>query len=396
MFKVRYLGFLIGLAITAFIGWSTYLYFFDTVSARLTLGGVESELVYAGDIKCTIQSDKKGEISLFLDEIPLASKYAVSASEEYPFSIPTKTVGNGQHTLKIEMTDSRFAKNRSVLMCDFFVDNQPLQAMLIKSEEVFKVFQGRTLRVQIQTNKELQSAVVNLFSRDYECFPESENSTVYETYIPIDCQEVPNEYLLTATLTDKVGNVLKLDSKVQVVMFPFKKHTLQVSEEKMKEEDAFGPDNQRCEEVLQELTDHSVRKKLWKGAFCAPMDIAKVTCEFGTIRTTQRKGRYAHRALDVINTPRSVVWAPQNGIIVLKERFTYTGNMVVIDHGWGILSIFCHLDDFAKINVGDAIVQGNPIGTEGKTGYATGYHLHWEMRVGNVPVDPMQWTRSAF
>jgi murein DD-endopeptidase MepM/ murein hydrolase activator NlpD len=135
---------------------------------------------------------------------------------------------------------------------------------------------------------------------------------------------------------------------------------------------------------------------LWRGLFCTPIDIIKTTCDYGTIRTTQRKGRYAHKAVDVINTPGCVVWAPQDGMIAMKERFAYTGNTIVIDHGWGIVSIFCHLEDFAKISVGDRIAQGNPIGTMGKTGYATGYHLHWEMRIGNTPVDPLQWTKTGF
>ena len=94
--------------------------------------------------------------------------------------------------------------------------------------------------------------------------------------------------------------------------------------------------------------------------------------------------------------PKSVVWAPQDGVVVMKARFAHSGNTVVIDHGYGILSMFFHLDSFAPIEVGETIKKGNPIGTLGKTGYATGYHLHWELRIGNVPVDPMEWTKPGF
>jgi murein DD-endopeptidase MepM/ murein hydrolase activator NlpD len=110
------------------------------------------------------------------------------------------------------------------------------------------------------------------------------------------------------------------------------------------------------------------------------------------VRTTQHKGRYAHKALDIINSPKSVVWSTQDGKVVLKDRFAFSGNTVVIDHGMGVLSLFFHLDNFADIKEGDKIAKGEPIGTIGKTGYADGYHLHWEMRVDNIPVDPMQWT----
>jgi murein DD-endopeptidase MepM/ murein hydrolase activator NlpD len=314
----------------------------------------------------------------------------------HPFIIPTRTVNNGAHTLRIDVTDTSFAKNKTTVEQKFFVDNQPLQAMLIIQEDVYKVFQGRTLHVQVQANKEIQKAVVKVLSNEYECFPESAHSMIYETFIPVQCEENPNEYLMNVAVIDKVGNVVNLENKIQVVVFPFKKHTLNVSEQKMQEEEALGPDNKKFDAIMLELTNNSPKQKLWKGTFCTPMDIARVTCEFGTIRTTQRKGRYAHKAIDVINTPKSVVWAPQDGIVVLKERFAYTGNTVVIDHGFGILSMFCHLEDFAKINVGDKITKGNPLGTEGKTGYATGVHLHWEMRINNIPIDPMQWTKTTF
>ena len=103
-----------------------------------------------------------------------------------------------------------------------------------------------------------------------------------------------------------------------------------------------------------------------------------------------------HKGLDLANAPKSVVWAPHDGVVVHKERYAFTGNTVMIDHGWGIFSFFFHLDNFADIKVGQKIAKGNPIGTLGKTGYATGYHLHWEMRVNNVQVDPMQWTKTNF
>ena len=83
-------------------------------------------------------------------------------------------------------------------------------------------------------------------------------------------------------------------------------------------------------------------------------------------------------------------------MIVLKDRFDSSGNTVIIDHGLGVVSLFCHLDDFSNIEVGQNIMQGSPLGTIGKTGYVTGYHLHWEMRVNNIPVDPMQWTKTIF
>ena len=61
-----------------------------------------------------------------------------------------------------------------------------------------------------------------------------------------------------------------------------------------------------------------------------------------------------------------------------------------------ILSLFFHLDSFGNNAIGDKIKKGNPLGTLGMTGYASGYHLHWEMRIMMIPIDPMQWTKHDF
>ncbi len=396
-YRVNYFV-VIGLAaVIGLTGYKTYFYFFDTTPPIISITGIENDLSYAGDIACRVASNKKGNLSVWLDGQPLISNYRLSLKEhEHPFIIPSKTTHNGNHSLKIELTDSSFAKNKVSLERNFYIDNTPLHAAFVRTETDYKVFQGRTLHLQFQANKELKEAKVQALSMLLDCYPESKNSCIYECYVPISCEEAPNEYLLTVDAIDKVGNKVALESKFQIVLFPFKKQTLQVSAEKVEEEKSLGLDSARLEEVVSNLLHQSPHEKLWRGPFCAPIDVARVTCDFRTIRTTQEKGRYMHKGLDITNVPKSVVWAPQDGVVVHKERYAFTGNTVIIDHGWGVLSLFFHLDNFSDINVGQKIAKGNPIGTLGKTGYATGYHLHWEMRVNNVQVDPMQWTKTTF
>lgn len=397
LYRFRYGVMLCVIAVCGFTGYKIYNYFFDSTLPEIILSGLDTDGFYAGDIACKVVSNKKGNLSVWLDGQPLINSYRLrNKGHEHPFIIPSKTINNGKHAIKIELTDASYAKNKVIIERNFVVDNTPLQAAFVRSESDYKVFQGRTLHVQFQANKELKEAHVKTLSAAYECFPESKNSSIYECFIPVSCEEAPNEYLFSVDMTDKVGNNLNLESKFQIVLFPFKKQNLQVSSEKMAEEKTLGIDTAKLETVISELIKNSPHEKLWRGAFCAPIDVARVTCDFGTIRTTQEKGRYAHKGLDLTNAPRSVVWAPQDGVVVHKERYDFTGNTVIIDHGFGILSLFFHLDNFADIKVGQKIAKGNPIGTLGKTGYATGYHLHWEMRVNNIQVDPMQWTKSTF
>lgn len=397
IFKMRTLTSLFLIAFIGFLSFKSYNYFFDGSLPQLCLKGVESDQSYAGEMHCTAISSKNGDISLWLDGKPLVNQFRIVAGDRgHDFTIPTKTLTNGRHLLKTEIVDSTFKKNQSQMDCQFFVDNVSLQAALLKSEEEYKVFQGRTLHVQFQVNKKIKDAKITALSHQYDCFPESKNSLIYEAFIPITCEENPNEYLFSVEVIDNVGSAMRLDNKFQVVTFPFKKQALQVSNEKVKEEFELGKDTKLLNDIMEKLTENSPKEKLWKGVFCTPIEVQRVSTEFGTLRTTQHKGRYAHKALDVLNLPKSVVWAPHDGIVVLKDRFAYSGNTVVIDHGLGILSLLCHLDSFANVEVGDKIIKGNPIGTIGKTGYASGYHLHWEMRLCNVAIDPMQWTKPVF
>ena len=385
---------LVALLVFLWIGQQTYTYFFDTKAACITIHGINENGYHAGEAKCCVLADKTGDVTLWLDGQPLASTVKIKAHQDgQPFSIPTKTLSNGKHTLKAEFTDHSFNRNKATMNREFYVDNMPLQAVFVKTGTPYKVFQGRTLHIQFQTNKEISCAYINALSRNFECFPEAKGSKVYECFIPIECEEQPNEYLFAIDLEDKVGNALHLDNKFQVVLYPFKKEVITVAEDKVQKEKDLGRDGKCLEEELAQLAAQSPHQKLWHGTFCAPIEIQRVSCDYGTVRTTQHKGRYAHKAVDVINAPRSVVWAPQDGVVVLKDRFAPSGNTVIVDHGLGILSLFYHLDDFADIEVGQKIAQGNPLGKIGMTGFATGYHLHWEMRINNTPVDPLQWIK---
>ncbi len=395
--KIKNIIILFLFATTSWLGWKAYNYFFDTQPPTMNILGLEGDQYYCADIQCLVSIDKAGEMSVWLDNKPLLSKFKVdTAGQEYPFIIPTRTVSNGKHNIKLLFTDNTFRKNKTSLTKDFYVDNIPLQAAFIQKETDYKVLQGRTLHLQFQVNKKIKSAQVEALSKVYSCFPESERSSIYEAFIPIACEEPPNEYLVSVNIKDKVGNILNLENKFQVIPFPFKKTTLHVESKKVEEERELGKNAALLEVAIKELVDKSPQQKLWRGTFCTPIEIARTTCEFGVIRTTQEKGKYQHKAVDIINTPKSVVWASQSGIVVLKDRFENSGNTVIVDHGWGIMSMYFHLDSFANIEVGQKITQGNPIGTIGKTGYASGYHLHWELRVNNIAVDPMQWTKQGF
>ena len=250
--------------------------------------------------------------------------------------------------------------------------------------------------MQFHVNKPIAKAEISVLSHTYTCIQENDASSIYECFIPVPWDTQSNEYPFFIIIQDLTGNELRLDSKLQVIPFPFLKQSIHVDSKKIATEAEIGMKHQELEKALDELTKKSPAKKLWHGLFYVPLELKKITTEYGTMRVTQDRGIRSHTALDLVGRPKGVIWASQDGIIVLKERYALSGNTIVIDHGYGILSLYYHLDSFASVSVGDSIKKGLPIGTEGMTGYANGYHLHWEIRVNNIPVDPMQWTKNDF
>ena len=70
--------------------------------------------------------------------------------------------------------------------------------------------------------------------------PEMPKSNIYECFVPINSEEVPNEYLFAIEIEDLVGNTITLDNKFHVVMYPFKKQQLAVQKEKIQKEKELG------------------------------------------------------------------------------------------------------------------------------------------------------------
>jgi Peptidase family M23 len=319
------------------------------------------------------------------------------SSFEKTIIVPTQSLQDGNHTICVEVVNGIYNPLKTHKKIDFIVDNHMLQAALVKNVPEFNIYQGKTIHVRFQVNKPIKQAVAEVFNEQYPCFPETPRALLYECFVPISCDEKVESHLLRIHIEDLVGNTVILENTVTVLQYAFKNQQLKVNEERVAQEKALGLSDDQLEQEILALARNSPQKKLWQGNFYLPTQVKAISTEFGAIRVTKEKGRYMHKAVDILNTPKSVVWAPQSGIVAIKERYALTGNTIVIDHGYGILSLLCHLDEFGEnIKVGSIVQQGNPVGTLGKTGFATGYHLHWAMYVKDKAVDPLQWVEQYF
>lgn len=140
-------------------------------------------------------------------------------------------------------------------------------------------------------------------------------------------------------------------------------------------------------------------EKLWSGKFIAPSP-ARTSSPYGVRRYYNGKlaTDYYHRGLDYAGASGSPVVAPAAGKVVLvgyeKKGFRVHGNVVGVDHGQGVVSIFMHLSKIA-VEEGDMLDPGDRIGSIGTTGSSTGPHLHWGLYVNAVSVDPVQWRSTT-
>ena len=134
----------------------------------------------------------------------------------------------------------------------------------------------------------------------------------------------------------------------------------------------------------------------WDGPFRFPIGEGfQRTSPYGT-RRSYNGGPVAsfHAGTDWGAPEGTPILAPAAGVIVLAEDLAVRGGAVIIDHGAGVYSNFWHMSQI-DVKPGDVVQAGDRLGLVGTTGLSTGAHLHWEIRVNGVAVDPMQWTEQT-
>jgi murein DD-endopeptidase MepM/ murein hydrolase activator NlpD len=122
---------------------------------------------------------------------------------------------------------------------------------------------------------------------------------------------------------------------------------------------------------------------------------AAISSQFGTRRSYNGLPfNQFHSGTDFAGAPGSPIYAPGPGKVVFVGQLYVRGNATIIDHGWGIYTGYWHQSQ-TLVKVGDVVAQGQIIGRIGSTGRVTGPHLHWELFVNGVQVDPIQWVREG-
>ena len=130
---------------------------------------------------------------------------------------------------------------------------------------------------------------------------------------------------------------------------------------------------------------------LWEGEFVHPLGnrYYKETTRYGTFRTFSNGDTEWHNAIDMAIAGGTPIQATNRGRVIFSGWLGVSGNTVLIDHGFGVISWHYHLYK-RSVSVGDMVEKDQVIGEVGTTGLSTGNHLHFAISVGGIFVDPME------
>lgn len=122
-------------------------------------------------------------------------------------------------------------------------------------------------------------------------------------------------------------------------------------------------------------------------SFMKPVD-GPFSSPFGLRRFFNKQARKPHSGLDIAAAEGVSILNPSTGVVIDTGDYFFNGNTVLIDHGQGLVTMYCHMSRI-DVKPGQKVKRGEIIGAVGKTGRVTGAHLHWGVSLNNTRVDPM-------
>ena len=159
----------------------------------------------------------------------------------------------------------------------------------------------------------------------------------------------------------------------------------QVSEESIQE--AKDKIEEELEEKLEEKKE--IEKRTVNGIYlaCLPVEGGTISSRYGTVESVRD---HAHGGLDVAAREGTAIKAVAAGTVKLADVYGGYGNLVIIDHGNGVETYYGHCSAL-YVTSGQYVEAGEKIAAVGSTGYATGSHLHFEVRIDGVATNPQNY-----
>jgi murein DD-endopeptidase MepM/ murein hydrolase activator NlpD len=269
---------------------------------------------------------------------------------------------------------------------EFFDWDEPFSGVLFHPNPAA---QGQTLSIQISTT--ITASLFGNWMEDIVVFhPYQEH---HAALIGIAAMADAGVYTLVITSTTVEEQVSTFSQRLLVIDGEYGNEEIVVADDiaASMTSDVVLEENS----LLDQLFSAQTESPYWEGYMGLPTT-GEISSVFGTRRTYNIPDASPyHTGTDFWNSIGTPVYSPADGVVVFSEPLVVRGNVIIIDHGWGVMTGYWHLST-SHVSVGDTVSQGQHIGNIGNTGLSTGPHLHWEMRVGGQPVNGLQWVREQF
>lgn len=248
-----------------------------------------------------------------------------------------------------------------------------------------EVAQGRVARLEVSSSAD--SAVATFEAQEYALLPKSGG---FWGLIGVGAQHPAGSLPVTIVLRDASGRPLdELTATLAVVATGYPVEEIIVPPDQSA---LLDPNVSAQEEAMRSAVfARSAPERLWEGSFILPVD-APVSSPYGIGRSYNGGPITSyHKGTDFPVDEGTPVVAANAGRVAFAGTLPIRGLSVIVDHGAGVMSGYHHLQS-AAVAEGETVAAGDLIGYSGASGLATGPHLHWEIVVRGVEVDPVFWT----
>ena len=262
-----------------------------------------------------------------------------------------------------------------ILICNLF-------ALTINQNTVKN---ANTVLVEIQ-KENISNVKLTFHTQNIDFFKNKFKKDTYSALIPISYYQKKSDYRVIISYIENNKKIFK-GLNLKVIDGKYKSEVINVSKKKLKPNPSRVKRTKKEYEEAIKIYKTKTNKILWDEKFIYPLN-SKITSPFGTKRIYNGMLKSYHSGTDFRAKNGTPILASNSGIVKIAQNRFYSGNSIVIDHGFGVYSCYFHLSAM-NYKVGDFIKKGEVLGLSGDTGRVTGPHLHFSFRINGIQVDPL-------
>lgn len=211
--------------------------------------------------------------------------------------------------------------------------------------------------------------------------------------VGVDLAAAPGQRSLSVEIQDLEGRSVEQVFQVQVYAGEFEVQRLTVPPEMVDFTEETYQQYLAERKALKRVFNQVRLERGWRHSFVMPVE-GPITSGFGLRRVFNDKARNPHSGVDIAASEGTPVGTCNDGVVAFAQELYLEGKTIIIDHGFGLFSIYMHLSEI-QASVGDRVQVGEVIGLVGATGRVTGPHLHWGIKLLGAKVDPFSLMRAV-